>query len=351
MSSSRPLSGGTSHRLEDYDFEYPESSIAGHPAQPRDAARLLIVDRAADRVEHARFGELPRYLRGGDCLVLNRTKVIPARLLGKKESGGKVDALLVRELSPGLWTALASGLRVGQTLYFSEAMSARVKRLSADGEWTLHFSREDVRAWLKRNGLAPLPPYIAKKRPPERADAEDLLRYQTVYAREDGSIAAPTAGFHFTEGLLSELARAGVGRAELTLHVGRGTFRPVTAADVREHAMLPESFEVPEESARLIQKTRAQGGRVIAVGTTATRTLETWALGAGPARGDTSLFIHPGHAFSCVDALLTNFHLPRSTPLLLAAAFAGRERLLAAYREAIAAGYRLFSYGDATLIL
>jgi S-adenosylmethionine:tRNA ribosyltransferase-isomerase len=337
--------------LSDYDYELPEELIAASPAEPRDSSRLLVIDRRGDRLEHAHFRDLPGFLAPGDCLVLNRTKVLPCRLVGKKSTGGKADLLLVKELGPARWTALASGFKQGQSLEFEGGLAAKVDGLTEDGEYVLAFATADVRPYLAEHGLPPLPPYIAKKRVASRADAE---RYQTVYARDEGSIAAPTAGLHFTPELLARLRERGIAAAWVTLHVGRGTFRPITSEDADAHVMLAERYEVEPAEAEALRAARARGGRLVAVGTTATRTLETLAASPGglsAARGESSLYIRPGHAFRAVDALITNFHLPRSTPLLLACAFAGRERLLAAYREAIARRYRLFSFGDATLIL
>ncbi len=336
--------------LSDYDYDLPEELIATAPAEPRDSSRLLVIDRAADRLEHVLFRDLPRFLKPGDCLVLNRTKVLPCRLIGKKSTGGKADLLLVRELGPAQWTALASGFKKEQTLVFEGGLTATVAGLNDEGEYLIRFATSDVRPYLAEHGLPPLPPYIAKKRLASRADAE---RYQTVYARDEGSIAAPTAGLHFTSELLDRLRAAGVATAWVTLHVGRGTFRPISSEDADKHAMLAERYEVEPAEAGVMHAARARGGRLIAVGTTATRTLETLAAspeGLRAARGESSLYIRPGHQFRAVDALITNFHLPRSTPLLLACAFAGRERVLSAYREAIARRYRLFSFGDATLI-
>jgi S-adenosylmethionine:tRNA ribosyltransferase-isomerase len=337
--------------LADFDYEYPEELIASAPAEPRDSSRLLVLDRAAGTIAHAVFRELPRFLKAGDCLVLNRTKVLPCRLVGKKSTGGKADLLLVRELGPASWTALASGFKTGQSLQFPGGMTARVDGLTPEGEYRLTFASADVRPYLAEHGLPPLPPYIAKRRVPSR---EDAARYQTVYARDEGSIAAPTAGLHFTPELLRKLGDEGIQFAWVTLHVGRGTFRPITHEDADAHVMLAERYEVePSEAARL-RETRARGGRLVAVGTTATRTLETLAARPGgleAGSGESSLYIRPGHVFRAVDALLTNFHLPRSTPLLLASAFAGRERLLDAYREAVTRRYRLFSFGDASLLL
>lgn len=337
--------------LSDFDYEYPESLIASSAAEPRDSARLLVLDRRSGAMEHAVFRDLPRFLKPGDCIVVNRTKVMPCRLLGRKSTGGKADLLLVRELAPNAWTALASGFKAGQALEFPGGMTAKVEGLTDEGEYRLLFATADLRPYLAEHGLPPLPPYIAKKRTPSRADA---ARYQTVYARDDGSIAAPTAGMHFTPELMDKLRSSGVSFAFVTLHVGRGTFRPITSEDAADHAMLAERYEVEPAEAEVITAARGRGGRVVSVGTTTTRTLETLAArpgGFGAGSGESSLYITPGHVFRGVDALITNFHLPRSTPLLLASAFAGRERLLAAYREAVSLGYRLYSFGDATLVL
>ena len=337
--------------LSDYDYDLPEELIASAPAEPRDSSRLLVIDRATDRLEHAIFRDLPRFLKAGDLLVLNRTKVLPCRLIGKKSTGGKADLLLVKELGPSRWSALASGFKKGQTLVFEGGLTATVDGLNDDGEYLLTFASADVRPYLAEHGLPPLPPYIAKKRAASRADA---ARYQTVYARDEGSIAAPTAGLHFTPELLDRLRAGGVGVAWVTLHVGRGTFRPISGDDADKHLMLPERYEIEPAEAELMRAAKARGGRLVAVGTTATRTLETVAAspaGLTASKGESSIYIRPGHAFRAVDALITNFHLPRSTPLMLACAFAGRERVLAAYREALARRYRLFSFGDATLIL
>ena len=337
--------------LADFDYEYPESQIASSAAEPRDSARLLVLDRKAGRREHAIFRDLPRFLKAGDCLVVNRTKVLPCRLVGKKSTGGKADLLLVRELSPNSWSALASGFKAGHKLEFPGGMGATVTGLNDEGEYLLEFATTDLRPYLAEHGLPPLPPYIAKKRTASRADA---ARYQTVYARDDGSIAAPTAGMHFTPELMDELRKKGVKFAFITLHVGRGTFRPITSDDASLHKMLGERYEVEPAEAKVMAEARAAGGRLVSVGTTTTRTLETLARrpeGFGPGMGESSLYITPGFEFRAIDALITNFHLPRSTPLLLASAFTGRERLLAAYREAVGLGYRLYSFGDATLVL
>jgi S-adenosylmethionine:tRNA ribosyltransferase-isomerase len=338
--------------LSDFDFDFPEELVASVPAEPRDSARLLVLGRADGQVRHRLFRDLPSLLREGDCLVLNETKVIPCRLLGKKATGGKVELLLVRELEADLWTGLATGLKSGMKLSFPGGLDAAVEGLNEDGEYLCRFGRADLPAYLAEHGHAPLPPYILKrKRVPDRTDRD---RYQTVYALTAGSIAAPTAGLHFTSRLLDELRAMGVALARVTLHVGRGTFRPVTVADARQHPMLPEHYRMAPEAAEAVSRTLREGGRVVSVGTTSTRALESLARqpgGLGPGEGWTSLYICPGHEFRAVGGLITNFHLPKSTPLFLTAAFAGRERLLAAYQEAFRERYRLYSYGDAMLVL
>ncbi|MEK7859625.1 MAG: tRNA preQ1(34) S-adenosylmethionine ribosyltransferase-isomerase QueA [Elusimicrobiota bacterium] len=338
----------------DFDFEYPEELIASVPAEPRDASRLLVVRRGTGAWAHRNFRDLPEYLAPGDCVVLNRTKVFSCRLHGKKSTGGKADLLLVKELEPGRWCALASGFRAGMKLEFEGGLHATVETTNADGEYELTFDRPDIRAYLEKHGLPPLPPYILKKKKAQPDATPDAQRYQTVYAQDTGSIAAPTAGLHFTERLLTELRAKGVITAEATLHVGRGTFRPIQANDAALHIMLPEWYSLPAGPAEAIAAAKKAGRRVVSVGTTSTRTLETLARrpeGFGPGEGWTELYITPGFEFLAASSLITNFHLPRSTPLLLASAFLGREKLLAAYAEAIKERYRLYSYGDAMLIL
>ncbi|TBR22887.1 tRNA preQ1(34) S-adenosylmethionine ribosyltransferase-isomerase QueA [bacterium] len=345
-------------RRSDYEFEVPDELVAAEPSARRDASRLMVLRRTGG-VEHRAFSELPELLAPGDCLVLNRSKVLPARLPGRKATGGAVDLLLLAEVEPGLWRALATGVKEGLTVDVGDGVSAAVTERSGES-WLVRFSTPAVREHLERRGLPPLPPYIrGKRKRAGLADArpEDMERYQTVYAQERGSLAAPTAGLHYTPELLARLKERGVAVAEIILHVGLGTFKPVVADDVRDHTMLPERYEVPPAAVEAVRAAKSQGGRVVAVGTTATRTLET-VFGAGvlaeptaPLTGEASLYILPGRPFAAVDALQTNFHQPASTPLLLTCAFAGRERVLAAYREAIEKRYRLFSYGDAMLIL
>ena len=342
--------------VRDFDFELPDEAIAQRPA-PRGESRLLVLDaQGAER--HRRVRDLPALLRPDDLLVVNDTRVLPARLFGKRlPSGGRVELLLAERHGEREWDALLKPgrrARPGTRIELSEELSAEVVARGEDGRFRLRFSAP-VEPHLERLGHVPLPPYI--HRPDEAADRE---RYQTVYAREPGAIAAPTAGLHFDEALLAALAARGVERAAVTLHVGLGTFKPVTAELVHEHRMDAERYVISEATAAALRRARVEGRRVVAVGTTVVRALESAAathaaestadadeVPAGAGRS--SLFIYPGFRFRVVDALLTNFHLPRSTLLMLVCAFAGRERVLAAYREAVEGGYRFYSYGDAML--
>jgi S-adenosylmethionine:tRNA ribosyltransferase-isomerase len=332
----------------DFDYELPEERIAQEPA-PRGESRLLVLD-AEGPERHRRVRDLPGLLRPGDLLVLNDTRVIPARLYGLRGEG-RMEVLLVEKLGDREWEALVRPgrrARPGTEILF-EGLTAEVVDKRED-RYRLRFS-EPVEPHLDRLGHIPLPPYIHRPehRPEHRPDeAADRERYQTVFARTPGAIAAPTAGLHFSEGLLEEIAAAGIGIARVTLHVGIGTFKPVSAEKVEDHRMDRERYEVGEETAQAIRRTRESGGRIVAVGTTVVRTLESSAGLAGS--GSTELFITPGFRFRVVDVLLTNFHLPRSTLLMLVSAFAGRERVLAAYEEAIREGYRFYSYGDAMLV-
>ncbi len=340
--------------VSDFDYELPPELIAQHPPAERGQSRLLVIPRDAGPLEHRRFEDLPEYLRPGDCLVLNDTKVLPARLVGRRASGGQVELLLLRPVGEGLWEALgkpARRLRAGERLKFGPELAAQIVAVGGEGLRTVRLEHEgDLLPVLERVGQMPLPPYIRRDHP----EADDASRYQTVYAERPGAVAAPTAGLHFTEGLLQRIAEQGVSMARLTLHVGLGTFRPISVERLEEHVMHAEWYRVHPEAADAINAARAAGGRIVAVGTTVVRTLESVADEAGvvhPGEGSTNLFITPGFRFRVVDALLTNFHLPRSTLLVLVSAFAGRERILAAYQEAIAARYRFYSYGDATLVI
>jgi len=353
-------------KLSDFDFELPEDRIALRPAEPRDAARLLVVSENGLEDRHVR--DLPDYLRAGDVMVFNDTRVIPARLNGlrtREDSVARVEATLLRRLSPSRWTAFmkpGKRLKPGDRISFGEtqdracllgALDATVIDKAEDGgEITLSFDLmgPDLDAAIAERGMMPLPPYIAAKRPEDERDRAD---YQTVYAREDGSVAAPTAGLHFTPRLLQTLKDKGVGAAFVTLHVGAGTFLPVKTDDVSEHRMHPEYGEVSAETAAMLNAARAAGGRIVCVGTTSLRLLESAADAAGTLEafsGETAIFITPGYRFRAADGLMTNFHLPRSTLFMLVCAFAGSDRMRAAYAHAIASGYRFYSYGDGSLL-
>ncbi len=345
--------------ISDFDYQLPEELIAQAPVTPRHASRLMVLPPAGEP-RHQLFTDLPGLLAPGDLVIFNDTRVIPARLLGKKESGGKVELLLCEPLQSepprdGLgrrWRAMGQAskpIRPGALLTF-DGLSARVDVALGEGLYEVTLDREgaELEAALARAGRIPLPPYIRRE-----ATTEDAERYQTIWARAPGSAAAPTAGLHFSGELLEALDRRGVARTAVTLHVGPGTFLPVRGDDLDAHRMHGERYRVPPEAAEAWAACRARGGRVVAIGTTSVRTLES-AFREGAVRageGRTELFIRPGHTFSAVDAIVTNFHLPRSTLLVLVCAFAGTERVLAAYRDAVARRYRFFSYGDGMLLL
>lgn len=349
-----------------FDYALPRERIAQLPVEPRDAARMFVHARAANASEHARVSELDRILAPGDLLVVNDTRVLAARLFGRRASGGAVELTLLERTPDGLWRALvrpAAKLEPGERLELEHgALVAhmRERRRGPDGElepeWRLELeSREgELEAALERHGHMPLPPYVQRARGEDARGALDRERYQTVFARVPGAVAAPTAGLHFTPELFERLAARGVERASVTLHVGEGTFRPVAAEDTERHVMHAERYELSHACVQAVERCRARGGRVVAVGTTSVRVLESCAGEDGalrPGAGETRLFLEPGSRFSVVDALLTNFHLPRSTLLMLVCAFAGRERTLELYAEAIAREYRFYSYGDAMLLL
>ena len=324
------------------DYELPEDLIAQRPAEPRDASRLMVVDVARNSMAHHTFRDLPDFLRPGDALVLNETKVLPARVEARKPTGGAVELLFLRDLGPdggGAWEVLArpsKRLRPGLVLTAGGERLRLVKSLG-DGHWGV--SGSDLPGLLRRSGRMPLPPYISPT-------SETEERYQTVYARNEGSAAAPTAGFHFTEAVLDDAERAGAGIARITLHVGVGTFMPVRTEKLEEHTMHAEHYSVPQETAVVVQGAR----RVVAAGTTVARTLETWAA-TGEPEGESELFVYPGYRWLAVDALLTNFHLPRSTLLAMVMSFAGEALVRQAYATAVRERYRFYSFGDAMLLL
>ena len=335
----------------DFYFDLPEELIAQTPLERRDASRLLCLDKTSGAMEHRVFSELPELLRPGDCLVMNDSRVLPARLLGARETGGAAELLLLRDLGAGKWECLArpgKKLRPGAKVHFGEGeLEAEILETTEGGNRIVQFRFEGIfLEVLERLGKMPLPPYI-------KTELEDGERYQTVYSKELGSAAAPTAGLHFTKELLGKIAHLGVRECFVTLHVGLGTFRPVKAEDIEEHEMHSEFCIMPEDTARIITETKRNGGRVVCVGTTSCRTVESFANEDGTMdakSGWTNIFIYPGYRFKCLDALITNFHLPESTLIMLVSALAGREHVLAAYKEAVARRYRFFSFGDAMFI-
>ncbi|MCA1900500.1 MAG: tRNA preQ1(34) S-adenosylmethionine ribosyltransferase-isomerase QueA [Chloroflexi bacterium] len=351
-------------KTSDFDYNLPESSIAQTPVEPRDSSRLLVLNRATGEVEHRIFRDLSLILRPDDLLVLNRTRVIPARIFAKKETGGRVELLLLRRRDSLTWEALVGGkgLRVGKKVVVESddarhrdtaksgdfAVQAEIVEILEDAERLIKFS-EPIEPHLSRVGNVPLPPYIHEK-------LDDPERYQTVYSRDVGSAAAPTAGLHFTPQLLDELQQKGVKTAYVTLHVGLDTFAPVIEENPEEHKIHTEWCELPQETADLINQTKQNGGRVIAVGTTSVRTLESavslnrQSSTVSSFAGFTSVFILPGYQFKVVDAMITNFHLPKSTLIMLVSAFAGREKILQTYETAVKEGYRFYSFGDAMFI-
>lgn len=341
----------TNLKKSDFYYDLPEELIAQTPAEPRDSSRLLVYDRATDKVEHKIFRDIKNYLRKGDVLVVNNTKVLPARLFAHTEHGGKVEVLLLKRLSALRWEVLVKPgkkCRPGTVLTIEEKLSLTVASVTESGERIVDFKCDGVfEEALERVGSMPLPPYIHEK-------LKDKNRYQTVYAKTDGSAAAPTAGLHFTPQLLEEIKAMGVEVAEILLHVGLGTFRPVKEDAITDHKMHSEYYEVNEKAADIISRAKREGRRVIAVGTTSVRTLESAAKDDGTiesCRGNTSIFIYPPYKFRCVDALITNFHLPESTLIMLVAAMVGREKILELYKTAVENKYRFFSFGDCMFII
>jgi len=337
-------------QTSDFDYDLPESSIAQMPIEPRDSSRLLVLQRDTGTLEHKIFRQIGEYLRRNDLLVLNQTRVIPARIYARKETGGRVELLLLRREDELTWQCLVGGkgVRIATKIKVEDGPQAEIVKVLNGSERLIRFA-EPIEPHFPKIGNVPLPPYIHEK-------LNDPERYQTVYAREPGSAAAPTAGLHFTPRLLDELQMQGVKIAFVTLHVGLDTFAPVTEENPQEHKIHTEWCELNQETANLINQAKQSGGRVIAVGTTSVRTLESAANESSSSQvsafiGPTSLYILPGYQFKIVDAMITNFHLPKSTLIMLVSAFAERERILSAYETAIHAGYRFYSFGDAMLIL
>ena len=340
-------------KTSDFYYDLPEELIAQTPLERRDGSRLMTLDRTTGEVAHHHFYELPGFLRPGDCLILNDSRVLPARLLGERlPGGGACEVLLLLDKGDKTWECLVrpgKKMREGARLSFGGGeLTAEVTSVLPDGNRLVRFDYEGIfLEVLERLGKMPLPPYI-------KAELEDQERYQTVYSRVLGSAAAPTAGLHFTKDLLAEIAAAGVEVGYVTLHVGLGTFRPVKEDNITDHEMHSEFCTISQETADIINRTKARGGRVICVGTTSCRTLESWAHEDGhmePKAGWTNIYIYPGYRFKVMDGLVTNFHLPESTLIMLVSAFAGREHILDAYREAVRERYRFFSFGDAMLLL
>ena len=339
-------------KTHDFWYELPEELIAQTPLEQRDSSRLLVLDRATGKISHRHFYDITDYLRPGDCLVLNDSRVLPARLLGSRPSGGAAELLLLRDLGDKKWECLARPgrrLKEGQQVTFgSGELTAVVREVKEDGNRIVEFFYEGIfLEVLERLGKMPLPPYI-------KEELQNQERYQTVYSREVGSAAAPTAGLHFTPELLEKVRAMGVNTAFVTLHVGLGTFRPVKAEDISEHHMHSELCMMSAETAELLNSTKKNGGRIVCVGTTSCRTVESLVREDGTfaaSSAETEIFIYPGYKFKALDALITNFHLPESTLVMLVSALAGRENVLNAYREAVEERYRFFSFGDAMMIV
>ncbi len=338
--------------VTDFSYILPDELIARYPAKERDSSRLMILQRNSSALNETNFGNIVDWLRPNDLLVLNTTKVIPARLFGKKETGGRVEIFLVEPLKEGWRCLLRSSktCRKGQRIALPEGVDAEVIDRHGDQDWHVRFTgTKDFEAWLQSAGQMPIPPYLNRE-----SEELDRRRYQTVYANEPGAVAAPTAGLHFTPELMELLQKKGVRLAKVVLHIGLGTFQPVRVKKVQEHLIHKERYLIPQETVKAIEDTRKSGGRVIAVGTTSCRTLEHSSSTAGKLKaghGEADIFIYPGYKFKEVDALLTNFHLPESTLLMLVSAFAGTDFVLSAYKEAVKRQFRFYSYGDAMLII
>lgn len=341
--------------INEFDYYLPQELIAQYPAPDREMSRLMVVSRQTGSIEHKNFYDIADYLKKGDCLVMNDSKVIPARLFGKKEkTGANVEFLLTKKIEENIWETMVrpgKKLKPSDTVVFSDGrLTAEIMDYSENGTRIVKFYYEGIfEEILEEIGQMPLPPYIERK-----SETEDKQRYQTVYCREAGSVAAPTAGLHFTEKLLGRIEEKGVNIAFVTLHVGIGTFRPVKCTNISEHKMHFEKYSIDEKNAGIINSAQKGGGRIIAVGTTSTRALESSALEDGtilPSGKETDIFIYPGYQFKIIDGLVTNFHLPKSTLLMLVSAFCNKDVIMEAYRKAVEQKYRFFSYGDAMLIL
>lgn len=350
-------------RLGDFNYSLPKELIAQFPSEKRDESRLMILHKKTGEIEHRRFFELTEYLKAGDVLVFNNTKVIPARLFGRKTTGGIAEVLLIQKSEVRskwleVWTCLIKpgrGLKNGSEIAFDNGLRARVIERTAEGKWIVELCADrEIDKAIEEIGIMPLPPYIKRETADSAMSLADKERYQTVFAKEKGAIAAPTAGLHFTEELLKKIQNSGVEIFYITLHTGLGTFKPVKEEDITRHKMEPEYYSMEPSAFEAIKKAKNEKRRIIAVGSTATRALETmikqgWEKPS--LSGATDLFIYPGYRFNAVDALITNFHLPKSTLLMLVSAFAGRDFVIKAYKEAVSLGYRFFSYGDAIMIV
>jgi S-adenosylmethionine:tRNA ribosyltransferase-isomerase len=347
----------THYQISSYDYDLPKHLIAQYPTAKRDESRLLVLHKESSRIEHRKFYEIIEYLNSGDVLVLNDTKVSPARILGTRTTGGRVEGLIVREIEENTWEVLLQSnhrLKENEFLTFDNSVKGEILYRNDTGSWIIRF--EDKRKFaemLENSGRMPLPPYIKRNSDNKSQGIHDDERYQTIYAKKMGAIAAPTAGLHFTTNLLQEISRKGIKIVYITLHVGLGTFKPIHKEDIRQHTIHKEFYNIPEEAIDTINKAKSLGNKIFATGTSTCRVLETIAKDhtTGQRSGWTNLFIYPPYTFKLTDSLITNFHLQRSTLILLASAFAGRENIATSYEEAISRNYRFYSYGDCMLIL
>ncbi|WP_457639907.1 tRNA preQ1(34) S-adenosylmethionine ribosyltransferase-isomerase QueA [Persephonella sp.] len=334
-------------KLSDYDYNLPKELIAKHPVEPRDSCRLMVLNRKNKTIQHRIFRDIVDYLNEGDLLVLNDTKVIPARLKGRKKTGAQIEVFLLRPFSENQWEVLIKNikrLKEGQEIIFGEDFKAVLLKKYTEGKAKVQLVGKEIKKLIEKYGHIPLPPYIERE-----DDEKDKEAYQTVFAKKEGAVASPTAGLHFTQQLLQRIQEKGVKIAFVTLHVGLGTFRPITVEDVTKHRMHEEFYQIPDETLKAVEETKKTGKSVIAVGTTVVRTLETYGQ-TGKKEGFSDIFIYPPYRFKMVDKLITNFHLPKSTLILLVSAFAGREFIMKAYEEAVKHRYRFYSYGDAMFI-